>query len=395
MIGRRATPRRGASSWLIAPLVAVVLASGCAANSPAPVTATTVVTPQATSIRASGGTWVTVAMGQLDQPLNTFWQLFYRPTGSTRWSNQVEATAVATNGGIALAPAGGNTVMVGVVPTDLLTFTPIIASGDGGRSWQDGLIDAGLAKTPDSLASDGAGRTLALTGDNTSGKVLLSAHDLSIWQTVIAEAQLAATPAGRRCGLTALTAVTYAGTTPVVAGNCSNPGVSGVFALRSGSWQAAGPPTAPTSPVQVLGLRTNAGVTTGLFATTSAADAGHLTAAWTIDGGQHWTESPSLPLAGSQRITSFGPADGSGVFVLIANPDGINRVYTITAPGRTWSQLPPPPAGTATLAVTTPGQPQALAVHNTELTVWALAPGSHQWTKTQTIPVNIQYGSSS
>ena len=282
-----------------------------------------------------------------------------------------------------------------MVPSDLLTFTPIIATDDSGRSWQDGLIDAGLAKTPDSLASDGAGRTLALTGDNTTAKVLSSAHGLSNWQTVTAEAQLAATPAGRRCGLTALTAVTYAGTTPLVAGNCSNSGVSGVFVLRSGGWQAAGPPTAPASPVQVLGLRTQAAVVTGLFATTNAADAGDLTAAWSIDGGQHWTESPSLPLAGPQRIKSFGPADGSGVFVLVANPDDTDRLYTITAPGRTWRQLPPPPAGTATLAITTPGQPQALAVNNTKLTVWTLAPNTHQWTKTETIPVNIQFGSSS
>ena len=400
MIERRATPRRPAWSGLIGPLLAAVLAAGCAANSnsegnTATVAATTVVTPMATSISASGGAWVTVAMGQLDQPLNTFWQLFYRPAGSTTWSNQVEATAVATNGGIALAPTGGNGVMVGVVPSDLLTFTPIIVTDDGGRSWQDGLIDAGLAKTPDSLASDGAGRTLALTGDSTTAKVLSSAHGLSTWQTVTAEAQLAATPAGRRCGLTALTAVTYTATTPLVAGNCSNPGITGVFALRSGRWQAAGPPTAPGSPVQVLGLRTQATVTTGLFATTSAADSPDLTAAWSIDGGQHWTESPRLLLAGSQQITSFGPAGGSGVFALVADPDGTDRLYTITTPGRTWSQLPPPPAGTATLAITTPGQPQALAVNNTKLTVWTLTPNSRQWTTTQTVPVNIQFGSSS
>ena len=60
-------------------------------------------TPLATSIQTAQGTWATVAMGHLDDPDNTFWQLFFRPAGSIAWSNQVEATATATNGGLVLA----------------------------------------------------------------------------------------------------------------------------------------------------------------------------------------------------------------------------------------------------------------------------------------------------
>ena len=62
-------------------------------------------TPLATSVPAGGGTWATVAMGDLGQPLNTFWQLLFRPAG-TMWSDHVEATAVATNGGLVLASGG-------------------------------------------------------------------------------------------------------------------------------------------------------------------------------------------------------------------------------------------------------------------------------------------------
>ena len=43
----------------------------------------TVPTPLATSIHSGAGTWVTLPMGNLSQPLNTFWQLFFQPTGTT------------------------------------------------------------------------------------------------------------------------------------------------------------------------------------------------------------------------------------------------------------------------------------------------------------------------
>ena len=49
-------------------------------------------TPLATSLESAGATWATIPMGNLDQPLNTFWQLFELPQGATRWSNQVQST---------------------------------------------------------------------------------------------------------------------------------------------------------------------------------------------------------------------------------------------------------------------------------------------------------------
>ena len=74
-------------------------------------------TPLATSVQTAAGTWATIPMGHLGQPLNTFWQLFFQPPGATSWSNQVEATATATNGGLVLASAGDRSVIVGVRPS--------------------------------------------------------------------------------------------------------------------------------------------------------------------------------------------------------------------------------------------------------------------------------------
>src|ERR1035441_8003585 len=43
-------------------------------------------TPLAASLGSSGGTWVAVAMGHLDDPLNTFWQLFFNGGPSSQWA---------------------------------------------------------------------------------------------------------------------------------------------------------------------------------------------------------------------------------------------------------------------------------------------------------------------
>ena len=279
-------------------------------------------------------------------------------------------------------------------PTDLLTFTPIIASGDGGRSWQDGLIDAGLAKTPDSLASDGAGRTLALTGDNTSGKVLLPHMTFRPGR-----------PSPPRRNWPPPPPVADAGSplsppSPTPARPPSWPGIAPTpgFPASSPSEAAAGkrpgrPPLRP-APSRFWAYEPTPGSRPGYSLPPApqtpaiSPRPGPSTAAST---GRNLRAFPWRGHSGSRR--SGRPTERR---VRVDRQPGRDQppVHHY-APGRTWSQLPPPPAGTATLAVTTPGQPQALAVHNTKLTVWALAPGSRQWTKTQTIPVNIQYGSSS
>ncbi len=105
-------------------------------------------------------------MGHLDDPLNTFWQLFFLPPGGRSWSNQVEATAVATNGGLVLAPSAGRSLAVGIRPSNQLTFSPVIATANGGRSWSNGLIPQGLAASPDALAAGPSGQAVALVGNH-------------------------------------------------------------------------------------------------------------------------------------------------------------------------------------------------------------------------------------
>ena len=78
--------------------------------------------PLPASVQTRAGTWATVPMGDLGQPLNTFRQLFFRPAGSASWSDRVQATATATNGGLVLADDNQDLV-VGVRPSNMLTFS--------------------------------------------------------------------------------------------------------------------------------------------------------------------------------------------------------------------------------------------------------------------------------
>ncbi len=141
-------------------------------------------TPLATSVRASGGTWATVAMGDLGQPLNTFWQLMFRPDGSGKWTDHVEATATATNGGLVLA-GGGGPLIVGVRPSHDLTFSPLISTTNAGRSWSNGLLDEGLASRPEALAAGPGGRALAIVEGHGGAEVVRSNGNLTTWQPLM------------------------------------------------------------------------------------------------------------------------------------------------------------------------------------------------------------------
>ena len=109
-------------------------ATGCSNQSsslPDPAATPPAAVPLATSMASTVGTWVVLPMGHLHDPENTFWQMLFEPTGSTTWSNQVEATAVATNGGVVLAATPGGAVIAGVRPANKLRYSPLVVTTDG------------------------------------------------------------------------------------------------------------------------------------------------------------------------------------------------------------------------------------------------------------------------
>jgi len=395
---RRRGPRAAAAAIAGSAAFGATLAGcsgGAGTGAPASAVAPSLPTPLATSVQASDGSWATVAMGHLDQPDNTFWQLLFRPTGKASWSDQVEATATATNGGLVLA-AGGRSLAVAVRPSADLTYTPLISTSGSATSWSNGLITEGLAARPDALALGPGGRALALVSARGGAQVLGAAGDLSAWKLMVGERALAATGPGRSCGLGTLSAVGYLGTTALVGGSCARPGVAGVFAPSAQGWSLAGPvvPNALRHDrVEVLAL---GGTKTGAYCLLAVANRSgtDLVAAWSGRTGA-WGTSPSFVVADREDVTSFGLAGRSSIFALLDGPSGHEQLVVATGPGHAWQQLPGPPAGTATVAFGPGGQADALVPDGTQLNIWALRPGLAGWAKSQLVHVAIQYGSSS
>jgi hypothetical protein len=349
-------------------------------------------------------------MGDLRQPANTFWQLFFRRDGARTWSNQVEATATATNGGLVLAPAG-HSLLVGVRPSQLLTFTPLISTADAGGSWSTGLISQGLASRPTALAMSPGGGALALVNSRGGPEVLESTGSLSSWQPLVTGNALASNPIDRPCEPGPLTAVGYLPSTPrqraagaplaipTVGTSCRRPGVVGIFEELIGTWPIVGP-TLPSGSgqAQVLDLFSAGDRLVALIGLSGGRNAGSggttLLAAW-AGIGKPWALSARLLLAKGDRLLSYGATPGGGLFVLVAQPGGENELAVVAATSHAWRRLPPPPPGTTTVAFGPGSTVDALAAGRTVLTVWHLGSDVGTWAKSQVVQVAIQYGSSS
>ncbi len=386
---------RRAAGPLVLALAASVAAAACG-SAARPGQGAAGITPPAapaflaTSLTTAAGTWAVAMMGGSAASHNNFWQLFVRPAGTSRWQ-LATPPGVADNGGLVLADAGGRSLITAFRPSQYLTFTPLVVSRNSGQTWAAaGPLDAALAEDPDALAAaPGSERLLALL---TTGTAELAIPGYTSWTTLVTRRALAATAAGRRCGLDRLTAAAFTGSgSPLLAGSCSRPGVAAIFTTRGGAWQAAGPalPAQLASQrVTVLRLtRTPAGTAALIEAGTGPATT--LLAAWSTGDSGHWSLSRPVKLGETKLAsTSFGP-DGAAAIIL-----GGKHAETVTGPGASWQQLAALPAGTATVTLDPAGGFSALAVHRAKLIVWHLKSGAASWHTTQVLNVPIQFGSS-
>jgi hypothetical protein len=331
-------------------------------------------------------------MGKVHQPLNTFWQMFYRPPSGGRWA-LVTPPGVADNGGLVADDGPGSTVTAGFEPNQLLTFSPVAQTMNAGRNWSPGLLPAGLLPVPDAVATEPDGNALALV-KAPGGSVLRSASSLSSWHTLVRGSALAATSAGRACGLVALRAVTVAAGDPEVAGACSRPGVVGVFTQIAGSWQAARlrlTGAIGASTTSVLRLQSSAAGTAGLVEA-GGGSASALVAIWRAGPLATWSVSAPIRLRGHLVATGFG-AGGQLVVETDSGQSGLT-VVSVAGPGAAWVALPPPPKGTAAVVAGPGGTFDALTVASNKLVDWRFDPARSRWLRTQELTVPVEYGSS-
>jgi hypothetical protein len=406
-------------------MACAVLAAGCG-TTPAPGAAASAGSaasppPLASSVTTAGGTsWAMLEMGGSRAEHNNFWQLLARPAGGgSRWA-LATPPGVADNGGLVAAPLGGRALIVGFNPSQDLTFSPLATTRDGGTHWAPGLLPAGLAAVPSALAAGPGGRMLALTGQ---GRVQASGPGGAAWTGLTSLAALARTPAGRSCGLIALTAAAFSPAGgPLLAGTCARPGVTGIFSFTGGSWHATGPvlPAAlahrrvtvlrlapagsrtmallSAAPASTAGTGTAGTGTagTGTAGGGTAGGGGQVLAAWAPAGGP-WVLSAPLPLGGKAvRSTAAGPGGSAGVVLgtgLGATVTPVDSASDAAAGAAPWHQLPRLPAHSADLVLGPAAQVSALAPDGSLLVSWRLA-GTGTWVRQQVMKVPVPLGSS-
>jgi len=372
-------------AWLAVLIAGCGSASGHLATASAAPPATLSLT---TSTVMSGTTWAVVPMGAASGP-NLFWQLFALPQPGQRWSLATPPD-IATNGALVLASPGGQALTVGIRPSLYLDFSPVTVTRDHGHSWTTLPPDPGLADFPDALAAAADGQVIAI---GSGGQVSQYHQGASGWTGLTSQRSLAASPAGRRCGLTALTGAAYtSAAAPLLAGTCSRPGQAGIFVRTGDAWTAAEvalPASLRGQAVRVLRLTTTGTRDIALLEAGAGSTASMLTASST--DSSHWMLSAASGLAGRQVISASFGARGSVAVVLTGG-----RAEIMSGTGSPWRTLPTlPPGRTVTLALPAVGTIDALAADGGTLTAWKLAPGTVAWAREQVIKVPIQYGSSS
>jgi hypothetical protein len=385
--GRRAA----VTATVLAVTVPALLAAGCgssAARTGAAGAAASFARPSmATSaVGQAGDGLAVVEMGGPAARHENFWQLFIRRGAAGRWQLATPA-GVADNGGLVVADRGGSTLVTGFVPSQDLTFSPLATSGDDGASWSPGLVSGGLAGLPDALAAASDGRLLAVL---RGGKAELSAAGGASWRHLASVRSLAATPAGRACGLVSITAAAFGSLgEPLLAGSCARPGTAGIFAFSAGSWQLAGPALPAALAGRRIGVIRLASIAGGEVALLAAGTGKgeSLIAAWSSGHSGRWTLATPFRMGMSQlRSASLG---SQGNLAIILNG---SRGAILAAPGSSWRPLPALPARAATLVAGPGAAVEALTAASATLSVWRLAAGA--WARVQVIKVPIPFGSS-
>lgn len=375
--------------WSVSALVAIcALAAAPCAGGATPL-------PLLSSTETANGSWAVLPMGDLRDADNTFWQLLRATPGSSHWS-VVTPRGVADNGGI-VAGASGDAIVAGVLPSQLLRFSPLASSIDGGTTWDPALFPGALASRPDALAVGETGSgDLAVMGS----WVLRATSSLSTWSRLVSLSTLARRDP--RCGAQELDAVARGPDgEPLVAVECRSAGAVGVFTSPGGTWEAIGPNLGGAwrgASTSVLRLGSSAAGTSVLVSASSGSRRA-VAALWRSALGQ-WSVSPILRLMPGASVRASATGAG-GSFAVLVGRGRLRSVETVT-PGLPWVPLPPPPAGVVSIAAVAPTSTSlaaisydSFAVDGARLRVFTLTPAGTRWIQAQSTLVPLAYGSSS
>jgi hypothetical protein len=353
----------------------------------------TITVPITSTLSTGTDTWVVAAMGHLDQPIETFWQMFVTPGRTRRWA-VVTPPGVADNGGLVMTAPTPSSLVAGFRPSQELAFSPLATSGHPGLWAVAGPVTGGgLADVPDALSVDRAGGAVALgLGSSGDSQVLVGDRALSGWTRIASLDALAADRALGSCDLTELTAVAATDAGDYVGGTCTAAGVAGIVRRVGGHLTLAGPasPGWVSDQVEVIRLTAETGRLAALLRLTDGTRVTYA-AAWTHPGSRDWSISPELVRSGN--LVSTG-VTATGGFVVETAAAGAAPLAADVSPGaRGWTVLPALPAGTVAVAVSGAG-PDALVLGTDTFADYQLGAGD-RWVRAEHFGVSIPYGSSS
>ena len=386
---------------LIAAGAVAAVAAACGSSSAGTDTATVQhqapPAPEATTT-ASGAT-VVLAMGDLTDPSNTFFELFTQPVGATTWK-LATPPGVADNGGLVVGATDTGTLTAGFLPSADLTFSVLAQSTDAGTTWNPASLPGALASEPDALGTGGTGQVVAVLA-GSSGRVVSSSAPLTSWHPVASAAALSGPTS--HCTVTAVTAVAViASGTPVLGTRCASSRVVGLFvpAATAGRWSQVGPVFGGPDPSTTTVLRLQAG-SASTSALVEGSTNGHdrIVGEWLSGVGTSVVDAMSsaqlaVPTGWSVRATALGGGSGDGMTVLLGADAGAGlRIASVSGPNQAWVFGPTPPAGTTVVAVTGEGT-DAFVPAGSHLAVWSSTSTAPAWTRVSQITVPIQYGSS-
>jgi hypothetical protein len=353
--------------------------------------------PLVSAVSTSTDSWVTLPMGDLSDPSNTFWELFHAASGSSHWS-LVTPPGVADNGGLVQSSSAG-AALVGVLPSDLLRFSPLAQSADGGTSWVPAFLPGALAPVPDALAYDAAppGSAIALLG---GGRALNGPVGLSSWSPLVTAAALSRVSPD--CSVDGLDgAALLPSGAPLIATGCRRGGHIGLFTRTAAAWRSVG--LTLGSPLRgaattVLRVQSTAATTT-VLALASLGGRRALEALWQ-SGSASWTVARPLALGSGASVRSTAVNSAGDVAVLLGGAGGTREAVDI-APAGAWNQLPRLPARTTGVALLAGALPSsgpdinAFTVDGESLGVLSLTPSGEAWARVQSSQIPLAYGSSS
>jgi hypothetical protein len=356
-----------------------------------------VAAPLVSAVSTSTDSWVTLPMGDLSDPNNTFWELFHTAPGASRWS-LATPPGVADNGGLVESASAG-AALVGVLPSQLLRFSPLAKSANGGSSWTPAFLPGALSPVPDALADDAASPVGAIALVN-GGRALSGPVGLSSWSPLVTAAALSrVSPACSVDGLDG--AALLPSGAPLIATGCRRDGRVGLFARTAAAWRSVGLTLGGPlrgAATTVLRVQSTAATTT-VLALARVGGRHALEALWQ-SGSAPWTVARPLALDPGASVRSTAVNSAGDVAVLLGGAGGTREAVDV-APLGTWVQLPRLPARTAGVALPAGALPSSgpdidvFTVAGESLDVFSLTPSGEAWTKFQSSQIPLAYGSSS